>query len=282
VILNGSPPDLAAKSGILAAFKALQENLPEEEVRRCLEKVEGGKVDLLLQLLRLSARLSEPGQADRLADKDAAALLQLVDNLAATLRLRAPLLVPKVCFCRKIKAFGLYDPLPPNPRFEAGVDRLRLPGERVLVYVEVRNFANRDLGRHMFQTSLTPRLEIYECRLMRRRGEPGEADSAAEAPGQGLEGRPTVVINQFRSRNEDSYSLTPRNELILGLEFNIPHGMPPGSYLLRVEVRDDIGLDPATGKPRVAHASAYFQVVANGTTPPHSPMAEGESGKAGE
>src|SRR5262249_34281936 len=142
--------------------RKLLEKKPEDEAQRCLEKIQAGNLDLLFQLL-LSAQVNDQALVERLPEKEVATLLLQLDSYAATLRKRAPLQLPPIRFCRKIKAFGVFDPLPENPCFEAGPRGL--PGESVLVYVEVRNFASRDLGQQRFKTALTPRLEIYECRL---------------------------------------------------------------------------------------------------------------------
>lgn len=247
-IVIGMPGQARDDSGLLEAFRRLLDKQPEEDVRRCLEKVPGDNLALLLQLLRLSARLSQPAPVDALPEKDAADLLQQVDMLAAALRKRAPLLLPKVCFCHnKIKGYGLYEPLPANPTFEGGVSGL--PGERVWLYVEVRNFASRDLGepgRHRFQTAVTPRLEIYVDTI--RFSHPAPASDP-----------PVVQIDKFRRSSENTYSLTPLNELFLGLEFNIPPNLPNGKYRLRVKVRDEVGLNTA-GEPRTAHADLLFEV----------------------
>ncbi len=255
-----------ADSGLLAALKALLKNLPEEEARRYLDKVQAGNLSLLLQVL-----LSDQSTADRLTEKEAAALLHQVDALAAVLRKRAPLQLPRICFCRKIKAFGVYDPLPDNPVFEAGENGL--PGERVLVYVEVRNFATCNLDGKVFRTVLTPRLKIYPCELWRRHANRGEEQTDSEAATQDLEPVAPVEMNCLARRIEDSSR--PLTDFFLRLEFNIPANLPRyREYVLRVEVRDEVGLDAATGKPRVARGSATFRVVppSRRTQLPESPL----------
>ena len=53
---------------------------------------------------------------------------------------RAALDIEKICFCREIKTFGVYDPWPEDHAFQAGVEDR--PGELVQVYVELRNFTS--------------------------------------------------------------------------------------------------------------------------------------------
>ncbi len=265
-VLIRTGPESLAESALLFAFQALREKKSEEEVRRALDRLEPGNLELLLQLLRLSSRLGDPAPANRMTPQQARELLLKVETLSGNLRRRAPLQLPVACFCKKIKAFGVYEALPANPSFEAGMQHL--PGEHVLVYVEVRNFASRECrGRRLYESSLSTRLEIQECRLLRRHG-----DSSGDAELR-LASRPPVVIH-FRMPPEDRFSLTPRQDFFLGLGFPVPADLPAGNYRLRVEVRDEIGIDPSTGKPRLAETTLDFQVRGNGAHVPGQPLTE--------
>ncbi len=140
-----------------------------------------------------------------------------VKLLAETLRSREPLMLSKVCFTRNIEGFGVYEPLPaPDgcPVFQCGLDGR--PGDRVQVYVEVRNFASRSVGPY-WETALASTLEIRSN---------------------------NVVGNQEPRRLErparPDRSLSPRQDYFLNIQFHIPPRLPPGRYKLRVEVRDEI------------------------------------------
>ncbi len=256
-IIIGDSPQIATTLSVPAALKLLQEKGREEEVRRCLSKLEEPTRELLLQLLRLSGRRGEAGPSQRLTSSDAGNLLQKVDAVGANLRPQAPLLIPEFCICNKIKGFGNYEPRGANPAFEAGDETQRVPGERVLVYVEVRNFASQKVDQRHYRMALSSKLEIHPCPVMSR--------TATSRP-------PVDMV--FHMRDADCISQTPRQDFFLRLEFNVPDKVPPGCHKLRVLVRDEIGLDPDTGKPREAEREVYFTVKANGFVPHHSPVAE--------
>jgi hypothetical protein len=159
-IINGAQPP-APESCVLQALRAMQDRRPEEEVRRCLAKLDPSMQEMVLRLLALSNRLGEHGTNQVVNAQDMAKYLDQVDAVSGYLRARAPLVLPTVCLCRKIKNFGVYDPIA-NPVFQGGGDG-KQPGELVQVYVEVRNFGQRKTGRQFYETALACRLTIHPC-----------------------------------------------------------------------------------------------------------------------
>jgi hypothetical protein len=258
IIITGSTTvPMAPESCVLEAMRAVQEKLPEDEIRRRLSRLDKNNQDLLLRLLTLTNRLGERGAVEGLNPQDMGKFLQQVDEISAGLRIRAPLLLPKVCFCRKIESFGFYDPLP-NPAFQAGVDEK--PGELVLLYVEVRNFGRRDCGRNYSETALACKLEIQEWRLLR----PQQLDSGTEVDSGQSDSPPAKALKPcvtYDLHTHHERSLSPRQDYFIKIGFNIPPNLAPGHYTLSVEVRDDIGIDPVTGQPRTARTKIDFQVV---------------------
>jgi hypothetical protein len=177
------------------------------------------------ELLGLLARLQDR-DLEQLPTEEAGVMLARVEQLMRTVQARAPLLLDQVCFCRRIKTFGVYDPLPGQPEFQAGIQGQ--PGERVCVYAEVRNVLTSKSGS-WYVLALDGSLEIrHEGRVVFRTDFPAVPD---------------------RSRS-------PRSDCFVGYEFNIPPGLPPGWYDLRVQVRD-----LASRQPRLAHKALHFQVV---------------------
>jgi len=178
------------------------------------------------ELLALLAQLQER-DLDQLPTEQACQILGKVERLARAVQARAPLTLDQLCFCRRIQTFGVYDPLPPEPSFQAG--HAGQPGERVCVYAEVRNARTCHEGSHHV-VALDGMVEILD------------ADGAV------------VFRADYPERPDRSRS--PRTDCFRGYEFNVPANLPPGRYALRVQVRD-----MASRQPREAARSLPFRVV---------------------
>jgi hypothetical protein len=138
--------------------------------------------------------------------QEAAAMCEQIDQ---ALRPRPTLAVEKMCYCRRITNYGLYDPLADDHGFLAGADR-RL-GELVQLYVEVRNFVSRRNGQ-FYETTLATRLEIHD-------------------------GRGLVARMEFPAKPDRS--LSPRQDYFIHYQFHVPAMMEPGDYQLTIALRDD-------------------------------------------
>ncbi len=196
-----------------------------------LQRYDARSREVLLALLEVAAPLGEGG-LEHASPQETAALLDRLDGLQASLRRRAPLVLEKMCFCREIRNFGKYDPLPPDHAFQAGSDGR--PGERVQVYVEVRNFACRPRGG-AYETALQGHVEIHDF-------------------------RGAVVWEKDFDYGPDR-SATPRQDYFLAFIFNVPPRLAPGSgYTLWVYVKDT----GEEGVRRAARRSLDFRVC-----PPH-------------
>jgi hypothetical protein len=196
------PPDPPA----IAALRAYLENRPVATSE-------------LLQLLWPIVASASMREMER-GPQGVAVVQENVKLLAATLRSREPLMLTKVCFTRSIEGFGVYEPLPaPDgcPVFQCGLDGR--PGDRVQVYVEVRNFASRMVGPY-WETALASTLEIRSMSVVDDQGS-----------------RPPVVL---RRPARPDRSLSPRQDYFLNIQFHIPPRLPPGRYQVHVEVRDEI------------------------------------------
>src|SRR5262249_55553739 len=145
-----------------------------------------------------------------LGPQEKAALYEQLVQVSAVLRPQAPLAVEKMCFCRRISNYGLYDPLADDHAFLAGVDKRH--GELVQLYVEVRNFVNRQNGK-FYETALRSRLEIHDKRgLVARMDFPAQPDR----------------------------SLSPRQDYFIHYQFHVPAMMEPGDeYTLTITLHDD-------------------------------------------
>lgn len=208
-----------------------------------LKKYNKRTQDTLLALLALTARVSEGG-LDKASPDERAALLDQLSQAMTALRAPKPLSIEKMCYCRYIRNYGLYDPLRDDQVFAGGVDMK--PGELVELYVEARNFVNRRNGE-FHEVSLAGRLEIHDDvrhELVWRHDFPAQVD----------------------------HSRTPRQDYFLNYWFCVPPRMEPGSYRLTLSLRDT----NAAGKEEqwMTSRSLPFHVgqglpVRTGTSMPH-------------
>jgi hypothetical protein len=230
-------PKPAPDAPLVAALRCALEKHPAE-ARRLLAKYEKNDRELLLSLLRLTADLGE-GDLEKLPPEQASRTLAQLSAVTTNLRLRAPLALEKVCFCKKIQGFGRYAPLPPQTdeqlaSFQAGSEGR--PGERVQIYAEVRNFACRRAQEGHYETLLESKLEIRD-----------------------EERREVASIDLGKCVDR---SQTPRQDYFLNFQLHVPAKLAPGRYTLWVKVRD-VTTDP----PREADSTLDFRVRAAGDEP---------------
>jgi len=217
---------------LLAALRCVLANKPAEAFDR-LQGYDKPTQEILVALLPFAARLGDGG-LDHASPQEVAVLLDQLNTLSLLLRGRTALALEKPCFCRKIKSFGLYEPLPANPVFQAAGDGQH--GERAQVYAEVRNFLSRTDGK-VYEIFVTGRLEIY-----------------------GSDGRRWWVRG---FRDDPARSLSARRDFFVSFDFYLPQGLPPGNYVLGVEVRDET-LPTPESKPRVAQCKLPFRIAGPG------------------
>ncbi len=222
---------------LVAALRCVLEKHPAEALP-LLQRYDKTDQDLLLALLPLAARIGE-GELERISPEEMAAILDQLHALTLALRPRAALTLDKMCFCRQINNFGQYEPLPPDHPFRAGGgDRL---GERVQVYVEVKNFTSRLCGP-VYETALSSKLEIFD----------------AQKQQVCIWNRPREVVR----------SQSPWEDYYINFLFNLPR-LPQGLYTLRVTVRDEAS--PPGRAPREASGSLDFQVAVGATVRGQAP-----------
>jgi hypothetical protein len=213
-----APPE----SPLLTALRSLLANRSADAVEQ-LQTYDAVSREMLMTLLPMAARVGDGG-LDHSTPKETAVLLEQLRALEGVLRPRAALALNQARFCRKINGFGDYEPWSDDHVFQAGTaDQL---GERIQVYVEVRNYASR-LNGAVYETSLGGVVEV--------RGSDNKLVSRMDFP-------PRVDRSQ-----------TPRADYFLNFQFHLPAGVPDGRYTLNVMVKDV--LDPATGEAASRNAS---------------------------
>ncbi len=216
---------------VLLAMRNMIDKHPNDALE-ALQTYDKRTQELLLVMLPLAARVSEGG-LDKASPEERAALLEQLDQLTTALRGQTPLSVEKMCYCRRISNYGMYDPLPDDHLF-AGGDRKH--GELVQLYVEARHFANRLNGK-LYDTALASKLEITDKnnQLVVRMDFPGQPDR----------------------------SLSPRQDYFIHYQFYVPARMEPGEYTLTITLRDD----NATGDEALHKATRTMPFHVGGATP---------------
>ena len=218
---------------VVAAFRDLLQNRSPDALEQ-LRAYDGASRELLLTLLPLAARVGD-GAFDRATPQEAAVLLDQVRQVEALLRPRAALALDRVCLCRQIKGFGDCEPWPPDHVFQTETDDRR--GERMQVYVEVRNFTSRPRGP-AYETSLAGVVEIRDFN-------------------KGLAARFDFPAGVDRSQ-------TPRQDYFINFQFHLPR-LPEGRYTLHVLVKDVLAPVGDDAAPRTAGRSIDFAVGGAGS-----------------
>jgi hypothetical protein len=228
------PPERPPDAPVVQALRCVLDGKPGAAAE-ALQPCDPASRELLVALLQLAAPLGD-GSFEKASPQETAALLDQLTRLQATLRRRAPLTIEKMCFCRDIRDFGRYAPLPPDYAFQTGSDGL--PGELVQVYVEVRNVICRPRGA-VYETALKGHVEIHDFR------------------GQ------TVWQHDFD--NKPDRSRTPLQDNYVEFHFNVPAGLAVSSaYTLWVYVKDV----EDQGVVKVARRSLDFRVRSSNHTGP--------------
>jgi hypothetical protein len=241
-----APPE----APVVAALRALLEKRPTEALE-CLKGYDKANQEILLCLLPLAVRLTEGG-LQQPQPAEMATLLDQLRILERPLAERSALTIDKMCLCRKIESYGVYEKTPDDGAFTAGIGEQA--GDLVQVYVELGNFACKQQGS-AYETCLASTLEIrdYRGNLVWRRDFQAQPD---------------------RSRS-------PRHDYFINYRFCVPPHVPPGSYVLWVQVKDLTG-QPGKDAPehRTARRSLDFRVRANGSGPWGGPGVALKSGEA--
>ncbi len=187
--------------------------------------------NVLVPLLSVAARVSEGG-VESVSPQEMAVLRGQLDQMMATLRVRTPLSVEKMCYCRRITNYGLYDPLP-NDHIFAGGDRHHV--ELVQLYVEARNFASKQNG-NLYETSLGSKLEIKNSN--------------------------EEIVARMDFPAKPDHSLSPRQDYFIHYQFYVPAQMEPGEYKLWITLKDENAVGDQSKQPAKCSLPFYVRAEA--------------------
>ncbi len=143
-------------------------------------------------------------------------------EMAERLRSQADLTVSTVALCRRVDAFGKYDPIVPA-RFPA------MKENWVIVYCEVENFLPRQNPRQMWETNLNEQVTLY-------------TDTGLLV----WSDNKLKVTDECRNRRHDFFAW---NKIAL------PASLTVGRYVLKVTIEDE-------NADRVAEASVPLSIAA--------------------
>lgn len=200
------PASFTAEPPVVAALRCFMDRRPDAALEQ-LARYDAENQDILLHLLPLTARMAE-GPISQADPQELAAVIDQMQGVIMALRPRAALVMDKVCFCRQVRKFGVYESLGEKPSFRRG--------ELVEMYCEVRNIAcERTTGAQgEYRTHLQNSLEIREIR------------------------DPVRGFRIQRETKKADLCHTPQHDYYLHYSFAIRDDMKPGPYVLTVEVVD--------------------------------------------
>jgi hypothetical protein len=213
IVIPAPPPP-----PIVAALQHFLENRPD----RALDDLKGYPPEvqkMLIHLLPLVATLAD----DKVNPNDPATAEHMAEQLKSCLaELHMPLAIDKMCYCKDAKSFGCYEPLQLNYQFHAGTGDHA--GERVRVYLELKNLSVRQ-NRELFESMISSKFEIHDS------------------------------TDKIVSRQDDTDALfrshSPRNDIFLVCEFEVPPKVPPGTYTLWIEIKDTLSKPARTTRKAI-------------------------------
>jgi hypothetical protein len=212
VEINSSGPDrpIARKGDeppLLTAMRCFLDKRPGEALT-WLKRYDEPNQELLIRLMPLMNQLA----VRDLTRSDAQKVIEIMEELNpyVSLPLEGDVLIGKLCLCKRIKAFGDYEPFPEDHAFQ--------PRDLVWIYAEVRNFTSerRDAGNGeiVFETRLKTTARITNS--------VGNHEWSLD----------------FDRRYGPDRSRTLRHDYWDNLSFNVPD-LPPGVYTLWLKVVDE-------------------------------------------
>ena len=209
-------PPIAPPTPDQPLVSALREILAGRSGGEYLRQLDPASYEHLAQLLPAVAKLSRvpPAQLD---PKDAAEILRQFDPTLAVVARRAPLRVEKAVFCRDVRGYGKYDPLPDRIAFH--------PGQMYILYFEVGNVPNEPEGTDGYSTRLACTVQVKD-----------DAGRTVELTDQGKrDSEPRL------QKDKVDFSRSPVRDYYAVFWFYAPS--KPGTYSVTFEVRD-----PATAR----------------------------------
>jgi hypothetical protein len=206
-VARAEPPPSPREPLVCSLEKFLQHQ-PKEAIKD-LKDYDPESQEFFLRLLPVLAQLTQK-KLSQLDHQETGVLYNQLENLLVALRSRSDLVIDEMCFCEHVEGFGVYKPLPDQYIFRGATPDQ--PGERVQIYVQLRNLCCEKHGS-CYETRLSTSIEVVDQ--------------------QGV----SQWYKDMNDRNEPLHSQIPRHDYYRRYTFLVPH-LRPGSYTLVVRVRD--------------------------------------------
>ena len=213
---------------LVLALQDMYDNRPTEALQR-LQKYDKETQEFFLRLLPpLVVLMQNP--IDKMSAQQIVVFNEQINMLHWVLRSRSELIINKMCLCRRIKGFGIYDPMEENHAYVSATTERQ--GEVVQVYVELKNFLSEPTKDGDYLTKLACTLELRD-------------------------GHDERVWGHTYQRSETTHRCKARlNDLHSNFSFPTP-ALPPGTYKLVLQIIDETQPDHR----RVARQSIDFRVT---------------------
>lgn len=218
----------APREPLVLALECVRENRHQDALKY-LEAYDPHSQEFLLGMLPILSLFTQK-RAGELSPSEMAAVDVQLTSLQNIIRQHAELSIPRLAACESITGFGIYQPLSEDHTFVAAAgDR---PGERVRLYVELRNLTGEP-RRGLFETDMEASVEIADDNGVRK------------------------WRHQFRAEDVKLVSRLRLTEYYQSFGFHLPE-LAPGTYRLTVLMSDTTH----PGAARSATASMPLRVVA--------------------
>ncbi len=227
-VSKSAPPDPM----LVAVVRAFLDNRPDL-AKKQLETLDAANQELLLQLIPALVRASQVNLNQ--PNTEVGDLARQVEAALAVLTARAPLSIEKACFCKGVRNFARYEPLPDRPTFAAGM--------WAEMYVEVKNIpsvpASSPAEGEGFLTRLVCTLQVRDA-----------AGAVVPLPDQNNKLVPTL------HDDKRDFTRTPVRDYFLLFRVRTP--AKPGAYTITFEVQDPAS--DRTGSGRAVSRTMSFRV----------------------
>jgi len=196
---------------LVAILRAYVEGHPEEAMP-LIHRLGKPNQELVLQLVPALVKASQlnPAQAD---PQELAMVAAQFSGAAILLSKRAPMTIEKALFCRSVKNFGHYDPLPENAFLK--------PGTTNIVYFEIGNVASEPATQNGVEGYLTKLVCSWQLK---------DGDRVLDLTSRSQEQKAELV------ETKADFSQSQLRDYFLLLWFTAP--TKPGKYTVHFKVRD--------------------------------------------
>jgi hypothetical protein len=185
--------------------------------------------EICLRLFPILALLS---QEKELTPAQSAILVETLESFLDAQRQRSPLAINKACFVEEeVNSYGNYKEVPAGHAFRNATPNR--PGDYVLLYVELRNFAG-EFKNGYYTTKLSSSVEVLD-----QKGK---------------------LVWRCPAFPEEKKPITNRNlvhDYCNTYSFSVPSDLPAGIYTLIIQVTDQTRPE----QPRVAKRALEFRVT---------------------